>query len=276
MDTPARFVKPSHLRYVDLCIYIDNTFYTPERNDSLCFEYMYLLAYMLASKARYFNNVDDYDAYACYLAQSTYQRMTNPNKVKIKSVLNYMRSIMYFRKVSYLRESFSEVIDPEYNQKWNSDLYIEKELTRLESKNYYLLQEIVFDIIKSIPNIIKENIPEVYKRDKITYRNIYLSSLISLLSQITLTESKEKYYEDKQNSVSSFNDTEYFNKHKGEEICCWRIDKDLESIIRLVLNKSKNTIAQDIRETMEEFKIDEDELKDLNFNLIDQGEQDEY
>lgn len=275
MDTPSRFVKPAHLRYVDLCIYIDNTFYTPERNDSLCFEYMYLLAYMLASKARYFNNVDDYDAYACYLAQSTYQRMINPNKIKIKSVLNYMRSIMYFRKVSYLRDSFSEVIDPEYNKEWNSDLYVEKELNRLESKNYYLLQELIFDIINNIPNTIKENIPQVYKQDKLNYRHIYLSSLVSFLSQVTLIKNKEKYFEEKQNSISNFNDTEFFNKHKGDEIHFWRLDPDLESVVKLVLNKTRNNIIQDIRETMAEFKIDEDELRDLNFNLIDQGETDD-
>lgn len=270
----SQFAKPSNMRYVDLCIYIDKTFYTPERDDSKCFEYMCILAYMLANKANYFTSTDDYTAYACFLAQSTYQRMANPNKVKIKSVLNYMRSIMYFRKVSYLRDSFSEVIDPEYNKEWNSDLYIEKETKRLESKNHYLLQELIFDILQSIPQVIKDNIPEVYKRNKLTFRRLYLSCLISFLSQITLNKDREDYYEAKQETVTTFNDSEYLNKHRGDNLRYWRISSDLEPVVKIVLNKTKHSLIQDIYETMDEFKIDQDELEDLNFNLI-QGEQDD-
>jgi len=76
---------------------------------------MYLLGYMLASKAKYFTNIDDYDGYACYLAYDTFSRMKNPSKVRIKSVLNYMKSVMYFRKMSYQNETFAEIIDPVYN-----------------------------------------------------------------------------------------------------------------------------------------------------------------
>ena len=125
MSNEPRFVKPKGVSYTDMCIYIDKTFYTPERDDTLCFTYMYLLAYMLSCKAKYFNSYEDYDAYSCFLAQSTYHRMADKKKVPVKSVLNYMKSIMYFRKVAYLRDSFSEVIDPEYNTNWNNDLFVE-------------------------------------------------------------------------------------------------------------------------------------------------------
>lgn len=77
---------------------------------------MYIIAYMLASKKKYFTNIDDYDGYAQYLAFSTYTRMTNADKNQIKSVLNYMKSIMRFRKIGYQKETFSEVIDSEYNK----------------------------------------------------------------------------------------------------------------------------------------------------------------
>ena len=79
------------------------------------FTYMYLLAYMLSCKAKYFKNIDDYDGFAYFLAYSTYSRYQDKNKKPIKSVLNYMKSIMYFRKLTYDRETFCEVIDPVYN-----------------------------------------------------------------------------------------------------------------------------------------------------------------
>ena len=89
------------MRYVDLAIYIDNNIYEEDCDKEKIFEYMYVLAYMLASKARYFNNSEDYDGFATFLAYSTYQRMFDTDKARIKSVLNYMKSIMYFRKISY-------------------------------------------------------------------------------------------------------------------------------------------------------------------------------
>jgi len=79
------------------------------------FTYMYLLAYMLASKAKYFNTITDYDGFAYFLAYSTYSRYKDQSKKPVKSVLNYMKSIMYFRKLTYDRETFCEVINPEYN-----------------------------------------------------------------------------------------------------------------------------------------------------------------
>ena len=77
---------------------------------------MYILAYMLACKAKYFNNVDDYDGYAYYLAYSTFQRMSNQKLDRLRSVLNYMKKIMRFRKSTYQKETFTEVINPDYNK----------------------------------------------------------------------------------------------------------------------------------------------------------------
>lgn len=91
----ARYTKPKGMKYTDLCIYIDNNIYKPNCDINLIFQYMYIIAYMLASKAKYFTNLDDYDEFAYYLALAAYKRMTDKDKVPIKSVLNYMKSIMY-------------------------------------------------------------------------------------------------------------------------------------------------------------------------------------
>ena len=77
---------------------------------------MYLLAYMLGCKAKYFHSINDYDGYAVYLAYATFTRMTDKEKPKIKSVLNYMKSIQYFRKLGYEKESYSEIIDPAFSK----------------------------------------------------------------------------------------------------------------------------------------------------------------
>lgn len=72
---------------------------------------MYLLAEMLAYKHHYYTNKVDYDEYAFILACDTFQRMIDTTKTPIKSVLNYMKSIMYFRKTAFDSQRYQEAID---------------------------------------------------------------------------------------------------------------------------------------------------------------------
>jgi len=95
------FTKPAGMKYTDMCIYIDKHMHDPDRDNETIFKYIYLLASMLASKARYFYNADEYDDFAYYFACSVFKRMADDNKNKIKSVLNYMKSVIYFRKTDY-------------------------------------------------------------------------------------------------------------------------------------------------------------------------------
>jgi len=48
------FSKPTGVRYVDMCIYIDKHIYEENRDDSTIFKYMCLLGKMLAYRQRYF------------------------------------------------------------------------------------------------------------------------------------------------------------------------------------------------------------------------------
>lgn len=230
---------------------------------------MYLLAYMLASKAKYFTNVDDYDGYACHLAYATYSRMKDPNKVKIKSVLNYMKSVMYFRKMSYQNESFAEIIDPVYNSTWNGDLYTEKSIAAIEAGRCEELQEGINDIIKSLPWFIKESIPNVYKNDKLTYHNLYLSSMLSVLSRFTLPKNYEEYLAKKRASSSSFDEVNYYRKHLDDNaIILWKLPDSMAPVIELILKKVKAQLVQEIKEVSNDYKITDSMFRNMSNNLI--------
>mgnify|MGYP003328814068 CR=1 FL=1 len=62
------FKKPKDVRFVDMAIWIDEHIYDEDCDMDKAFTYMYLLAYMLASKAKYFKNINDYDGFAYFLA----------------------------------------------------------------------------------------------------------------------------------------------------------------------------------------------------------------
>ena len=72
-----QYTKPANLTYTDLCIYFDNNIYKKDRNDFLLFEYLYHIVLMLASKARYFRDFEDYDEFAIFGATRVYLRYPN-------------------------------------------------------------------------------------------------------------------------------------------------------------------------------------------------------
>ena len=269
----ARFSKPKGMTYTDLCIWIDNNFYKPGCDMNKAFEYMYIIAYMLASKKKYFTNIDDYDGYAQYLAFSTYTRMTNADKNQIKSVLNYMKSIMRFRKIGYQKETFSEVIDSEYNKAWNGDLYTEKNINRLENGNRVQLESLVEDLLTQIPKSVHKNIPKVYKSDKFVSKNIYTSVLLTLLYNFTLPKINEDFLKQKEAQSSTFNNVEYYHKHLDNETVLWYLPESMKSVVVLVVNKVKCDILNDIKSVIDDYKMSEQEYKNI-FNDIIFGEND--
>ena len=70
---------------------------------------------MLAAKQKYFKTQSDYEEFASMLAYSTYQRMMNKEKSKIKSVLNYMKSVLYFRKCAFDVQKQQRIVDPKFD-----------------------------------------------------------------------------------------------------------------------------------------------------------------
>lgn len=262
------FQKPDNMRFVDLAIWIDKNFYTENRDEDTAFKYMYILAYMLSTKAGYFNTDEDYDDFASYLAWSTYQRMVDTNKPPIKSVLNYMKNIMYFRKNSFCRETFSQVIDPEYDKTWNGDLYKEKCMSQLEAENKEIIKLFIIDVVNNIPQLIKLNIPAVYKNDKILFNNIYISVLLTLLSSVTLPYNNYNHIDNRRDKTPAFNDVNYFYKHQNTEIILWQLPDDMQTVIKIILNKVKAELIKDFGDILSDFKLEDDLFDSLHNEVV--------
>lgn len=257
------FKKPKDVRFVDMAIWIDNNIHNPDCDMNKAFTYMYLLAYMLGSKAKYFRNIEDYDGFACYLAYSTFMRLTDNTKPPVKSVLNYMKSIMYFRKMGYEQEVYSEMIDPIYNKNWDSDTYREQGITILESSNREIIKQSVDDIFKCLPSIIKENIPKVYSSNKVLYSNLYISVLLSLTSKFTLPEQNRLYLENKLKEKVAFNEVNYYRKHLTDELILWHVPDSMSGVVQVIINKVNFELINIIKELSNEIHVTEDE-----FNII--------
>ena len=260
----ALFKKPSNMRWVDLAIWIDENFYKDDCDYNTAYAYMYLLASMLSSKHRYFDNQKDYDEFASLLAYDTFKRMSNVNKGKIKSVLNYMKSIISFRRIGYNFTKRQKIIDPVYDKDWDAVSYVENCKNSYEASFSDKLSEGVVDILSYTPQYIKESIPKIFKIDKVLYKNIYLSCMLSLIDRITLPNIRECKLNTKLNSSSMFDEVKYYNKYLEDgEIILWNISKEYSNLVIVVLNKVQNIIINEIKELSNDFKVSNDEFSNI-------------
>ena len=109
--------KKPKIRYVDMAIYVDSHIKEDDHDVKLVFDYLVMLAYMLAVKRKFFNKESYYDHFANYMAIIVYTRMTTKRQYlpendpkylsPVKSCLNYMKQILYARKCSFIAEEFN-------------------------------------------------------------------------------------------------------------------------------------------------------------------------
>lgn len=258
--------KKPNVRYVDMAIFIDNNFYTESRDDETCFIYMYHLAKMLSYKKKYFKSEIDYDGFAMYLAVDVWNRMC---KDHIKSVLNYMKSILYFRKIQYENETYSEMIDPTFDKNWDTGKYIEVNTSNYESKNKERSQFYVYECIKSIPTYIKQSIPSIYKKTGMWY-NIYISSLLSIISSLTLPPEKEEAKNKNLVEKPRFDEANFYRKYfKLNKIILWHLPNSMEDVIKLVLNKTFNKLYDNLKDVIADSKMSEKEFNDISASAFD-------
>ena len=98
-------------RIVDLCIYVDKNLYNPEADKEKLFDSIYRIVYSLALKQKIFQKWEDYEPFALFATSRLFHRAQNPKQFlpenhpkkmkKIKSILNFVKKIMYPLQVDY-------------------------------------------------------------------------------------------------------------------------------------------------------------------------------
>ena len=256
------FKKPSDMTYTKMAMWIDENFYKDDCDHSRAYSYMYLLGYMLAAKQKFFNEQKDYEEFAAMIAYDTYQRMISKEKGPIKSVLNYMKSILFFRKGLFKIKKAQKIIDPKYDN-WDSVIYVEKCKDAYETSNRGDLFEGVIETLKDTPNIIKKSIPKVYRHNKLLYKNIYISCLLSMINRITLPNQYDSKLDLKLNSSPGFDEVKYYKKYLDNDIILWHLPETMSSIVTVVLNKVNMNIVNEIKELSNDIKISDSDFSNI-------------
>lgn len=284
------FSKDPKLKYTDMCIYIDSHIYTDDRDDEKIFKYLYLLFYALSVKKRFFINRNDYDSYACYCATTVFGRLVNPKQFLpendpkklplVKSVLNYIKKVMYPLKVNYqqsnFQQSFTVEISDEQQQNVRDELF-----TKARNSTNDLIQVDVSCFLSQINKTIRYLVNQLpYCDDHITSDNIYISCLLTFLKSLTWSKENLEYYQIKQNKSASLDNV--INKIYADEakssLTLYHLPDSMGGYIKVITNRLKHMICKDMLEIIQLKQPSDSIIKAIVASTLDvfSGQGDDY
>lgn len=266
--------KDKDKKYTDLCIEFDREFWKEERDDFKLFKNMYLIYYMIASKRKFFmsKNISEYDEYAMYATTTIYMRFLKKFKKgeKIKSLLNYAKGTASYLKKMYQDENYKQ---DSYQANKKDSLLVNQMQERLreivQQDYYYDIQEQTEAVVSTLPKIIKKVVNHTpYRDDKVMTKNLEMSCMLTLLSQLTLNnKSKEKLNkkETKSNTVETSTVYKYLNEERND-VVCWKLSEDLSDYVRLLVNKIRKQLSTNIYEVKSSYEMSDDVLDSVIYS----------
>lgn len=251
------FVKPNNLKYTTMCIWIDEHAYTDDCDDEKLFEYLYYIAIMLAHKGKYFKKAKDYEDFAIYMASQTFFRLKNPKQFQlksdgtyrmkqVKSVLNYMKSTIYPRKVDFQQQYYSQtnVIteSTDYYTEYSFADKLTNSIDALTAKEFELCLD---DVVKTCKGVIS-SIPQ--EKNTAELQNIYVSCLLTFLNSITLTNFDKnrikRYSKNTSNKIDALVDL--YKAESNQAPILFHLDENMSDYITVLVRKMKRAIASDL------------------------------
>lgn len=259
------YIKPKNVRYTDMAIYIDSHIYTDDCDDELVYKYLYFLISMLAHKHKLFNRAEYYDDFSLTTATYVFMRLKNekqyqlddkgnPKLAKIKSCLNYIKTILYPRKVAFEQEYYSKAIDnrASYDPECVESTYgiLDIMLESVDGLNNVEFSCCLEDIISSIKHYINK-IP--YKADKTLMNNIYVSCLLTFLNSITLTNKDKNRISNLKYNVKDSILYQIYRAQSKDSVILYHLDESLHDYIYVLTNEIKHLISKDLSQVMDTY-----------------------
>lgn len=246
------YKKPNNVTYTQMCIWIDANAYKENCNEELLFEYLYHISRMLAYKRRFFDRADYYDDFAIFMATRIFMRLKNKKQFsenkkleKIRSVLNYAKSILYSTKVQFEEMSYAQnyVSLDEKDIPYDYSLH-DSIISAVDDLSISDFKSYLGDLVRTARGFLY-SLPH---KDKAEIDNIYTSCMLSFLNSVVLSnKNKEKM----QKLMSSGKLTpEHIDKmYKSERensIILYHVDVSMKSYITVLVNELRHLFAKDL------------------------------
>ena len=246
------YTKPLDVTYTQMAIWIDEHVYTKDVDESLLYEYLYHLSNMLAGQASYFSTALEYDHFALYSASRLFQRLYNPKQFElddnqqpkmkqIKSILNYIKKVIYPYKVDFEMEFSIENKNMDVIQVGSFDLGSHM----IESAS--LFDRLEFSVsIDSIASIVRSHLKKIPKRKNSSeWTNIYLSCMLTLLDSITLTRTMLSKYDALKLKKEEYLDSVY-EELRYQKPILYHLPDSMSNYIRVLVNELRHVLASEL------------------------------
>lgn len=246
-----------------MAIAIDKMAYSDDCDDELLFEYLYHLSMMLAAKACYFKSAKHYDDFAIFMASSAYFRLRNPKQyiynsdgqpkmTKIKSILNYLKVILYPRKVAFEQQNYAQteiMLKEDENVMYVGHTFANKISNSVDGLMKVEFKCCLGDCCNTIKEFLK-GIPYRYKSAE--WYNIYVSCLLSFMNSITLSKDDENKLRTAKYRINDHTLLmNMYNKQQHEDfVILYHLENDMKDYIRILVMQIKHIIAKDLSDLL--------------------------
>lgn len=180
------FTKPANITYTYMAQWVDANATSPECNEELLCQYLYHIVCTHAQQFKLCHDYEQLDDFALYCATRLFSKFRTPHKAatNIKSITNYVKSILSAWKADYVREFCTGSPDGELADFDPLDFsdYLVDATTVYNSNMFYTDTLKVADVVRRY----LKNIPR--KRNSSEWTNIYISCLLTLEDRMKQAE----------------------------------------------------------------------------------------
>lgn len=247
------FEKPN-VRYVDMCIYIDEHSHTEDCDSSKIYEYLFHIISMLTIKRNYFDSSSDIDDFSLYAASRYYMRIYDEKLDKVNSILNFIRKTLHAMRYDYNKTYKYETEKPFGEELISIDMdsfrcFIDNKTDHIGKQEFSLYIE---DICSSIRKIAT-NTP--YKNDASMTSSIYISCLLSFLNSITLSNNDLKRLRGfkRPSSLTDKLLEEVYMKERYDATILYHLPDYMHNYITFLTTKVRHQITRELSQSLQTY-----------------------
>lgn len=269
------YIRPTGVTYTAMAMWIDDHVYSDTCDETLLYEYLYHLSNMLAHQSSYFDSAEDYDQFALFSASRLLLRLNNskqfeyddygqPKMKQIKSILNYLKKVIYPYKVDFELEFKIEHKDIDIIHTGSFDLG--SHLT--ESISLFDTLEFSFTI-EDVSKIVRSHLSKIPRKKRSSeWINIYISCMLTLIDSMTLSNVVLRKYETITDKIELLE--KLYSELKYNDPILFHLPDSMSTYIKVLVNELRHVIASEVSWKSESFISADDTLKSLICTAINQ------
>lgn len=253
------FEKPN-IKYVDMCIYIDDNVYTDKCDHELVYKYLYHIILMIVMKRRYFSNSREAENFSLYAASHYYMRLTDNRQFKdenalphVRSVLNYIKKTLFSVKYRY-HKKYTNCNEVLYNDSLSIDvdaftMYTNSKIDELDSVDFKCCLGVTNSFIKEYLKTIP------YPQNTPMWNNIYISCMLSFLNSITLRNRDLKRIGNfkRPNSCNDVMLNKLYMEERYSSTILYHLDDSMYNYITVLTNRIRHKMAKELSHSLHSY-----------------------